>query len=93
MRHKVFVFCNQSLSFVSMPVLLGYTAFLNLLKLPAPASDHCYDYCIFMLGFLYLYLAKISTARYGLFALQVLDCRDYLSLQINTFGEDLIPFV
>ena len=52
---------------------LGYTAFV---KLPAPASDHCYDYRIFYAGgFVFISHKDKYSTGYGLFALQVLGCR------------------
>lgn len=55
---------------------LGYTAFLNLLSYLLRHRIIVTITAFFMLGVLYLYLTKISTATgYGLFALQVLGCR------------------
>ena len=76
-----------------MPVLFRLHCISQFVKLPAPASDHCYDYRIFYAGgFCILYLTKISTALdmdYSLYKYWVVGLSH--SLQINTFGEDLIP--
>ena len=59
-----------------MPVLFRLHCISQFVKLPAPASDHCYDYCIFYAGgFVFISHKDKYSARYGLFALQVLDCR------------------
>ena len=59
-----------------MPVLFRLHCISQFVKLPAPASDHCYDYRIFYAGgFVFISHKDKYSARYGLFALQVLDCR------------------
>ena len=53
---------------------LGYIS--QFVKLPAPASDHCYDYRIFYAGgFVFISHKDKYSTGYGLFALQVLGCR------------------
>lgn len=71
---------------------LGYTAFLNLLSYLLRHRIIVTITAFFMLGVLYLYLTKISTALdmdYSLYKYWVVGLSH--SLQINTFGEDLIP--
>ena len=67
---------NRSLSFVSMPVLFRLHCISQFVKLPAPASDHCYDYRIFYAGgFVFISHKDKYSTGYGLFALQVLGCK------------------
>ena len=48
----------------------------QFVKLPAPASDHCYDYRIFYAGgFVFISHKDKYSTGYGLFPLQVLGCR------------------
>ena len=71
---------------------LGYTAFLNLLSYLLRHRIIVTITAFFMLGVLYLYLTKISTALdmdYSLYKYWVVGLSH--SLQINAFGEDLIP--
>ena len=71
---------------------LGYTAFLSLLSYLLRHRIIVTITAFFMLGVLYLYLTKISTALdmdYSLYKYWVVGLSH--SLQINTFGEDLIP--
>lgn len=71
---------------------LGYTAFLNLLSYLLRHRIIVTITAFFMLEVLYLYLTKISTALdmdYSLYKYWVVGLSH--SLQINTFGEDLIP--
>ena len=71
---------------------LGYTAFLNLLSYLLRHRIIVTITAFFMLGVLYLYLTKISTALdmdYSLYKYWVVGLSH--SLQINTFREDLIP--
>ena len=59
-----------------MPVLFRLHCISQFVKLPAPASDHCYDYRIFYAGgFVFISHKDKYSTGYGLFALQVLDCR------------------
>ena len=71
---------------------LGYTAFLNLLSYLLRHRIIVTITAFFMLGVLYLYLTKISTALdmdYSLYKYWVVGLSH--SLQIKAFGEDLIP--
>lgn len=71
---------------------LGYTAFFNLLSYLLRHRIIVTITAFFMLGVLYLYLTKISTALdmdYSLYKYWIVGLSH--SLQINTFGEDLIP--
>ena len=52
------VFCNRSLSFVSMPVLFRLHCISQFVKLPAPASDHCYDYRSFLCWGFCIYISQ-----------------------------------
>ena len=48
----------------------------QFVKLPAPASDHCYDYRIFYAGgFVFISHKDKYSTGYGLFPLQILGCR------------------
>lgn len=59
-----------------MPVLFRLHCISQFVKLPAPASDHCYDYRIFYAGgFVFISHKDKYSTGYGLFALQVLGCR------------------
>lgn len=71
---------------------LGYTAFLNLLSYLLRHRIIVTIAAFFLLGVLYLYLTKISTALdmdYSLYKYWVVGLSH--SLQINTFGENLMP--
>ena len=73
---------------------LGYTAFLNLLSYLLRHRIIVTITAFFLLGVLYLYLTKISTALdmdYSLYKYWVVGLSH--SLQINTIGEDLIPIL
>ena len=73
---------------------LGYTAFLNLLSYLLRHRIIVTITAFFMLGVLYLYLTKISTALdmdYSLYKYWVVGLSH--SLQINTFGENLMPIL
>ena len=62
-----------------MPVLFRLHCISQFVKLPAPASDHCYDYRIFYAGgFVFISHKDKYSTGYGLFALQVLGCRAIL---------------
>ena len=62
--------------FVSMPVLFRLHCISQFVKLPAPASDHCYDYRIFYAGgFVFISHKDKYSTGYGLFPLQILGCR------------------
>lgn len=73
---------------------LGYTAFLNLLSYLLRHRIIVTITAFFLLGVLYLYLTKISTALdmdYSLYKYWVVGLSH--SLQVNTIGEDLIPIL
>ena len=73
---------------------LGYTAFLNLLSYLLRHRIIVTIAAFFLLGVLYLYLTKISTALdmdYSLYKYWVVGLSH--SLQINTFGENLMPIL
>ena len=63
-------------SFSAIGVFLLFQCISQFVKLPAPASDHCYDYRIFYAGgFVFISHKDKYSTGYGLFALQVLGCR------------------
>ena len=70
---------EYSFSAIGVFLLFQCLCFLGIsqfVKLPAPASDHCYDYRIFYAGgFVFISHKDKYSTGYGLFALQVLGCR------------------